>query len=244
MKKVFLFYGGGANFKRFKNVINAIFKGVDWNAYLKSNKCRWTNIEFLFMETDDRNDVINNARQLTYNYERVIIVPFNVVFQKSAAEVLLRFTQPDILAEEIDYQFTHQFNNGLIICRGAPGSGKTTTAKSWLEDGIIDSFHEQDHYFMEGDIYKYDHSKIQEAVAQCKERVIRDLRAGLFVAVCNNFTRAWQVEQYVSIAKRIGTEHQVFKFATRYKNTMGVPEDVVQREIDNYEPFEGEVVLD
>jgi predicted kinase len=54
----------------------------------------------------------------------------------------------------------------LFLLRGLPGSGKSTLAKSLGGMQI-----EADKYFMDGDEYKFDPSKLKEAHAWCQNAV-------------------------------------------------------------------------
>ena len=58
-------------------------------------------------------------------------------------------------------------NKVLFIVRGLPGSGKTTLAKS------LGSVHfEADMYFMEGNEYKFDITKIKKAHEWCQNTLL------------------------------------------------------------------------
>ena len=54
----------------------------------------------------------------------------------------------------------------LFLLRGLPGSGKSTLAESLGNMNI-----EADEYFMDGDEYKFDASKLKEAHAWCQNVV-------------------------------------------------------------------------
>lgn len=119
----------------------------------------------------------------------------------------------------------------LFILRGLPGSGKTTLAKS------IGAVHfEADMYFMEGNEYKFDVTKLKKAHAWCQDQVrismkrsdktIGDLR----IAVSNTFTQEWEMEPYVEMAKEYGFKVFILIVENRHGgvNQHEVPEDKIE----------------
>lgn len=135
----------------------------------------------------------------------------------------------------------------LFLIRGAPGSGKSTLAKKILEQGHADVHYEADMYFMEDGEYKYDHTKISQAHDWCRDIVLKALLDGKRVVVSNTFTKLWELESYIKLAY-ISTPPEeggarIFSFSVgvcehKGESTHGVPEEIVQRMRDNFEPFE------
>lgn len=126
----------------------------------------------------------------------------------------------------------------LIIIRGAPGSGKSTIAKS-VPNAVIC---EADDWFVGDDeIYRYDATDIRRAHTYCLNKAEYSLSLGKVVVVANTFTRLWEMDKYIYLAEKLGIEYKVFRATGRYENVHGVPLDKVQAMIGNYEPFEGEI---
>jgi len=126
----------------------------------------------------------------------------------------------------------------LFIIRGIPGSGKTTLAKS------IGAVHfEADMYFMVGNEYKFDVTKLKQAHAWCQDQVrismknsdktIGDLR----IAVSNTFTQEWEMEPYVEMAKEYGFKVFTLIVENRHGgiNQHDVPEDKIELMINRFE---------
>ena len=90
----------------------------------------------------------------------------------------------------------------LTIIRGLPGSGKSSlgsilaTGHSWSADD----------FFMNADgVYEFNASKLKEAHDWCESVVEEDLANGVDqVAVCNTFSRRWEYQKYIQLAKKYG----------------------------------------
>lgn len=111
----------------------------------------------------------------------------------------------------------------LFLLRGLPGSGKTTLAKS------IGGMHiEADNYFMDGDEYKFDASKLKEAHAWCQNVVkVWILNSVPKITVSNTFTMEWEMQPYFDLAEKYG--YKVFSLIVENRhsgiNSHGVPEE-------------------
>ena len=128
----------------------------------------------------------------------------------------------------------------LFLLRGLPGAGKSTLAKSLGGMQI-----EADKYFMDGDEYKFDPSKLKEAHAWCKATVrewmgMNDDTYGLEysdIAVSNTFTQEWEMEDYYELAKEYG--YRVFSLVVENRrggvNTHGVPEEKLEQMKNRFE---------
>lgn len=131
----------------------------------------------------------------------------------------------------------------LYIIRGASGSGKTTYAQ-WLQDeGRIYDYHEADRYFQNpflGTPYKFDPSKLKDAHAWCQKCVENDMKLYRHVAVSNTFTKLWEMEHYIKLAKKYGYDIIVKHMTGEYQNVHGVPSEKVQSMRDGYEKSEYE----
>jgi len=127
----------------------------------------------------------------------------------------------------------------LLLLRGLPGSGKSSLAKS-LSNATTGHV-EADMYFMNGDNYEFDPSKLKEAHQWCK-----DVAEGWMspetgyldtIIVSNTFTRAWEMKPYYELAERYG--YTVFSLIVENRhggvNTHGVPEDKLEQMEDRFE---------
>jgi predicted kinase len=111
----------------------------------------------------------------------------------------------------------------LFLLRGVPGSGKSTLANS------IGGMHiEADNYFMDGDEYKFDASKLKEAHAWCQNVVkVWILNSVPKIIVSNTFTQEWEMQPYYDLAKEYG--YKVFSIIVENRhggvNEHGVPKE-------------------
>lgn len=132
----------------------------------------------------------------------------------------------------------------LFILRGHPGSGKKTIALTMLAEGLADIIHQQDHFFVDDDDqYRFDESRVPEAVKYCYRNVEESLNKGLRVVVANNFTKIWTVDRYIQNAKRFGAEVVVMRATGDYPNVTGVPAYQVATVKKMYEPYPNEIVI-
>ena len=117
----------------------------------------------------------------------------------------------------------------LFLLRGLPGSGKSTLAKS------IGGFHiEADMFFIEGDKYKFDATKLKDAHAWCQESTEKSMIAldipnfgTKRIAVSNTFTMEWEIQPYFDLAEKYG--YRVYSLIVENRhggiNEHGVPEE-------------------
>jgi predicted kinase len=112
----------------------------------------------------------------------------------------------------------------LFLLRGLPGAGKSTLANSLGGMQI-----EADKYFMDGDEYKFDPSKLKEAHAWCQfivEEEMNYLKEERIV-VSNTFTQEWEMQPYFDLAEKYG--YRVYSLIVENRhggvNEHGVPEE-------------------
>lgn len=117
----------------------------------------------------------------------------------------------------------------LYLVRGVPGSGKTTYAKTL---GIADHY-EADMWFDSNG--GYDPAKIKQAHEWCKSMATAAMEAGRTCVVSNTFTRLWEMDYYVAVAKRLGYKVREVFMRGQWPNVHGVPEDKVQAMRDRFE---------
>ena len=122
----------------------------------------------------------------------------------------------------------------LTICRGIPGSGKSTFAKT-----LGGQHYEADMYFIdeEGN-YNFDGSKIKDAHKWCQSFVETDMVLEYpKIVVSNTFTQEWEMEPYFKLAKEYG--YTVFTILVENRhggvNQHGVPEDKLQMMKDRFQ---------
>jgi len=93
----------------------------------------------------------------------------------------------------------------LFLLRGLPGSGKSTLAKSL---GAV--YFENDMYFMVGNEYKFDITKIKYAREWCQAQARISMKnsngklGDTRIAIANTFTKEWEMIPYYEMAKEYG----------------------------------------
>lgn len=131
----------------------------------------------------------------------------------------------------------------LILLRGVPGSGKSTFAKFMWSDGVI---FEADKFFNGPDgEYKFDGSKLKEAHEWCRNSVESAMQENHAtsgrhfpeIIVSNTFTREWEMQAYLDLAKKYDYNVVSLIVENRHggKNVHGVPDEKVQEMRDRFE---------
>ena len=131
----------------------------------------------------------------------------------------------------------------LILLRGLPGSGKSTTAKLLGAGGAGYAHFEADMYFMENGEYKFDPMKIKDAHKWCQNSVEHDMLLNYTtghnstIIVSNTFTQEWEMEQYYKMAESWG--YRVYSIIVENRhggvNEHGVPEDKLEQMKNRFE---------
>lgn len=138
--------------------------------------------------------------------------------------------------------------NILVIMQGAPGSGKSTVAKTIKamlkasgQDVKICSTDEQ--YEVDG-VYKFDPSKspVYHAINQKLCRAA--LEWGQSVIVDNTNTQAWEAKPYVQMAKELGVDVFFVPCHGQFNNLHDVPADKVAAMQRRIEPLSVERCLE
>ena len=122
----------------------------------------------------------------------------------------------------------------LTICRGIPGSGKSTFAKT-----LGGQHYEADMFFIdeEGN-YQFDVTKIKEAHQWCQSIVKTDMILEYpKIVVSNTSTEEWEMEPYFKLAKEYG--YTVFTIVVENRhggtNVHNVPEDKIEQMKNRFE---------
>jgi hypothetical protein len=131
----------------------------------------------------------------------------------------------------------------LILLRGVPGCGKSTTAKLIGANGAGTAHFEADMYFMEDGKYKFDPSKLRDAHNWCRNSVEQAMLLNKTkgynsrIIVSNTFTQEWEMEAYYELAETWG--YTVFSIIVENRhggvNEHGVPADKIKQMIDRFE---------
>lgn len=120
----------------------------------------------------------------------------------------------------------------LIVCRGLPGSGKSTFAEL-----ICSTVFTADDYFMKNGNYEFDATKLGQAHEWCQKQVQNAMEHGLSkVCVANTSTTERELKPYYDLAKKYG--YKVFSVIVENrantKNIHDVPQETIQKMKDRF----------
>lgn len=116
----------------------------------------------------------------------------------------------------------------MIICAGAPGSGKTT----WCEQCALSPLLvvSADHYFTSKRGYRSSPAKLGKAHAYCLRRTVSALDEGIaHVAIDNTNTTIEEIAPYYALGEAYGYSVEILVFERRGLNSHGVPPSTVRR---------------
>ncbi len=120
----------------------------------------------------------------------------------------------------------------LILIRGLPGSGKSTLARQM--EGFTHL--EADMFFLDKEgKYNYQKEKVSEAHNWCKRELEKELRKGGKVVVSNTFSRLFEMQDYLAIAKKYKCEVKIIEATGNWKNIHDIPENIIERMRDRWE---------
>lgn len=120
----------------------------------------------------------------------------------------------------------------MFIVRGLPGSGKTTLVES-LEAMPIAA---DDFFYDAHGAYHFDPERLAQAHDECQRRA-RLYCGDSNVAVHNTFSRKWEAQPYIDMAREFGMTLVVIDLfdggltdsELAARNAHGVPEDAIRR---------------
>ena len=129
-------------------------------------------------------------------------------------------------------------NKYLYILRGLPGAGKSTLART-----IGAVYFESDMFFMEGNEYKFNPTKLKDAHAWCQNQVRISMKnsnsklGDSKIAVANTFTQEWEMEPYIEMAKEFGFTVFTIIVENRHGgvNQHNVPDEVLDKMKNRFE---------
>jgi len=126
----------------------------------------------------------------------------------------------------------------LFLIRGLPGSGKSTYAKSLKKGMDCMCIHvEADMFFTDvSGNYNYNPEKVVEAHEWCQRVCMDALNIGAAVIVANTFTRIREMQPYMDMATDLGIPYAIVHVIGNFQNIHGVPEEVIEKMRERWEP--------
>lgn len=130
--------------------------------------------------------------------------------------------------------------NSLILVRGAPGSGKSTFAKSRIEKERQVHL-EADMYHMTNGKYEWKRENVKAAHEWCQRTTRILLENGYDVIVSNTFTEAWEIEPYFQMATLGGHDLVAYRMMNEFDNIHNVSKEQVERMRNRMVDWPGEI---
>lgn len=132
-------------------------------------------------------------------------------------------------------------NVKVFFVRGLPGSGKSTYARNIIKPDIIC---EADSYFIKDGHYNFVAEDLGKAHDQCYNEFCNAVENNKSVAVCNTFSKYWEIKRYIEFCRDKHIKFKIIKMNTIYKSTHNVPEETIQRMKDRWQDFKNEHYVD
>lgn len=129
----------------------------------------------------------------------------------------------------------------LRLCRGYPGSGKSTTAKKLFPGTLL---LENDMFLIQDDQYKWSKEGVKNAIDLCIAMTRMALKNNSDVVVANTFTKARYVMAYKKIAEECGAKFVVYRCVGNFKNVHGLSDSMVENFKNAMEDWPGEIIVD
>lgn len=143
----------------------------------------------------------------------------------------------------------------LLIVRGLPGSGKSTFAKSILDNSddcalVTKSFnntvythhYEADMFFENNGVYNFNKNYISNAHDWCYSNVVKSLLDGNNTIVSNTFVKLWELKKYLDLLNTLPEiSLTVVELQTQFKGIHDVPADTIKKMKTNWEEIPEEI---
>lgn len=128
----------------------------------------------------------------------------------------------------------------VFLIRGLPGSGKTTYANHVLKAEVIC---EADDYFTRNGVYKFNPEQLTDAHNACFNKFVEAVKHNKKTAVCNTFSRYWELKKYIEFCKSNNIKFIIIKMNSQYNNVHGVPESAVENMRKRWERVKNEIYI-
>lgn len=128
----------------------------------------------------------------------------------------------------------------LTLMRGAPGSGKSTTAKRMFPGTLL---LENDQFLMRDGKYCWSKESVQDAIKWCTASVETALKNSFDVVVANTFTKRRFIAAYEKLAMKYGAKFQVYRCTGNYQNVHGLNNEMVESFKKSMEDWPGEILV-
>ena len=136
----------------------------------------------------------------------------------------------------------------LYLIRGLPGSGKSTLARKLSVALNAPHFEADDFFTMWDGMYLFDAKRLPEAHAYCFDKVRictdpdnptmnGDTDQPVDVIVANTFSRIWEMQKYLDLAKERGIPVTVITCEGNYGSTHDVPDHAIERMKERWEAY-------
>lgn len=112
----------------------------------------------------------------------------------------------------------------IMLIRGVPGSGKSTMARKMAGYKHIES---DMFLYDESGVYLYTPERVKNAHKMCIESTRQAMESGIDIVVSNTFTRKWEMQPYIDMAKEFGYSISQIIADGNYQNIHNVPDDIV-----------------
>ena len=120
----------------------------------------------------------------------------------------------------------------LMLIRGLPGTGKTTKAMGYVNDGY--RHFEADQFFVVDGEYRFDADKLPEAHAWCLDQTRKALGEGEFVCVANVFATVEDIQPYTEL----GVDYRVVEANYPGQSAHKVPQSALRAMAASWLPID------